>query len=115
VQLQQVILNLIMNAIEAMAATDAHRRIITIRTSRAGAGTAEITIADHGNGIAPEHHSRVGEPFFTTKQHGLGLGLSLCSTIIRSHGGEFAILNNDGGGAIATISLPPEPSPIDTL
>lgn len=104
VQLQQVLLNLIVNATDAMISTPPSQRTITITTRMAD--KIEITIADRGAGLGPGEQNRVFEPFFTTKVHGLGLGLSICSTIINSHGGELKLANNPDGGARATFTLP---------
>jgi signal transduction histidine kinase/integral membrane sensor domain MASE1 len=104
VQLQQVLLNLIVNATDAMISTPVPQHIITITTRMTD--RIEVTISDRGCGLGPEEQSRVFEPFFTTKLHGLGLGLSICSTIIKSHGGELKLANNPDGGARATFTLP---------
>jgi PAS domain S-box-containing protein len=106
VQLQQVMLNLLMNAMDAMSATPLSRRAITVSTRMTEKDRIEAVIADRGPGIAPADRIRVLEPFFTTKDHGLGLGLSICSTIVNSHGGELNLDNNADGGATARFSLP---------
>jgi PAS domain S-box-containing protein len=106
VQLQQVVLNLVMNAMDAMSATPPSRRAITVSTRMIGTDRIEAAITDRGSGIAPEVRVRVLEPFFTTKEHGLGLGLSICSTIVKSHGGELNLDNNGDVGARARFTLP---------
>lgn len=106
VQLQQVFLNLMMNAIEAMTASAGAERTIIVATQVADGGIVKLSVADRGHGIAPEHQSVVLQPFFSTKPLGLGLGLSICSTIIRSHLGELVITNNADIGATATVTLP---------
>ncbi len=111
VQLQQVLLNLILNAIDAMALTPEGRRRIEIRTRATKMGTTEISLKDNGPGIKATDKNRVFAPFYTTKDHGLGLGLSICSTIIERHGGSIDIRNDDFGGALAEISLPAETMP----
>ena len=105
VQLQQVLLNLIMNAMEAMSTKEPPQRAINI-TTRANDKKIEVAIVDCGTGLLVEDKARLFEPFFTTKQHGLGLGLSICSSIIRAHGGTLSIENNAGYGATAIVALP---------
>lgn len=103
VQIQQVIVNLVRNAVEAMDASE--RRLLTIATEirepRVG-----ISIADTGPGIAPEIADRLFQPFATTKPQGMGVGLSICRSIVEGHGGELAVEDNPGGGAIFRFSLP---------
>ena len=105
VQLQQVLLNLIMNAMEATSAKTPSQRVINI-TSRANEEKMEVAIVDCGSGVAAEDQTRLFQPFFTTKQHGLGLGLSICTRIIKAHGGTLSIENNAGDGATAIVALP---------
>ena len=105
VQLQQVLLNLIMNAIEAMSEKVPSKRAINITTC-ANDKKIEVAIVDFGTGLAAEDRGRLLEPFFTTKPHGLGLGLSICSSIIKAHGGTLGIENNAGDGATAVVALP---------
>lgn len=112
VQLQQVLLNLIMNAMDAMASTPDALRRIQICSRATEAGTIEIYLKDNGPGISAADRKRVFVPFYTTKDHGLGLGLSICSTIIEKHGGSIDIRNDDSGGAVAEISLPAETMPL---
>jgi PAS domain S-box-containing protein len=105
VQLQQVLLNVIMNAMEAMNSKAPSQRAMNIAT-RANGGQVEAVIVDTGHGIAAEDQIRLFMPFFTTKEQGLGLGLSICSTIVKSHGGKLSIENTASGGAIAVVALP---------
>jgi len=112
VQLQQVLLNLVINAMDAMASTPDAMRRIQICTRATGAGTIEIYLKDNGPGIKAPDRKRVFVPFYTTKDHGLGLGLSICSTIIEKHGGRIDLRNDDPGGAIAEISLPVKAMPV---
>jgi C4-dicarboxylate-specific signal transduction histidine kinase len=77
-----------------------------IRTHQTPAGNIQVLIKDHGPGIEMANGKQAFVPFFTTKDHGLGLGLSICSTIIRNHGGTINLRNDDTGGAIAEFSLP---------
>ena len=105
VELQQVLLNLIMNAADAMSAKPPLQRELIV-TTRATGEQIEAVIIDHGYGITPEIEKQLFQPFFTTKELGLGLGLSICSTIVKSHGGELTVQNNAHGGATATLTLP---------
>jgi C4-dicarboxylate-specific signal transduction histidine kinase len=106
VQLQQVMLNLLLNACEAMSANEPAKRILTASTVRDGEGLLLVAIADRGSGIPPDAADRLFEPFFTTKPHGLGLGLSICRSIIAAHGGRLWADNNPDGGATFTFALP---------
>jgi len=105
VQLQQVLLNLVMNALEAMTKTDTRRRILTL-TSQCINDQIEVSVIDQGAGIDANDEPRLFDAFFTTKERGLGLGLSICSTIIERHGGSLSLRNNADGGTIARFCLP---------
>jgi len=105
IQLQQVILNLIMNAIDAMSDIPSARRKITVQTTRIG-DFAEVSISDAGPGIPTDKLKEVFEPFFTTKAQGMGIGLSIARTIVEAHNGQIFAENQTGGGAIFRIQLP---------
>jgi signal transduction histidine kinase len=105
IQLQQVILNLVVNGIDAMKDTPSENRIITIRTSR-GDNFAELSVSDRGPGIPEDRIKEVFEPFFTTKAEGMGMGLSIARTIIEAHHGLIWAKNRDYGGASFRIRLP---------
>jgi C4-dicarboxylate-specific signal transduction histidine kinase len=105
VQLQQVLLNLVMNALEAMTNTDARRRSITLTSQRIN-DQIEVKVVDRGIGIDAGDEAALFNAFYTTKERGLGLGLSICSTIIERHGGSLSLSNNADGGATAQFSLP---------
>ncbi|MGR8999260.1 MAG: sensor histidine kinase [Gammaproteobacteria bacterium] len=109
VQLQQVLLNLIMNASEAMSLTHASKRQITIRTEQNSVDNIQVSVGDQGPGIPSESMKSIFEPFFTTKLQGMGLGLPICRTIIRAHGGQLWATNNTVSGAVFHFSLPTSP------
>jgi signal transduction histidine kinase len=105
VQLQQVILNLVVNGIDAMKDTPSENRIITIRTSRVEK-FAELSVSDRGPGIPEDKLKEIFEPFFTSKAEGMGMGLSIARTIIEAHQGLIWAENRDHGGASFRIRLP---------
>jgi signal transduction histidine kinase len=105
IQLQQVILNLVVNGIDAMKDTLSENRIISIRTSRVEK-FAELSVSDRGPGIAEDKLKEVFEPFFTSKAEGMGMGLSIARTIIEAHDGLIWAINRDHGGASFRIRLP---------
>ena len=105
IQLQQVLLNLIMNACDAMGDTPPSERMLLVATVD-HENTARISVRDHGSGIPPQSVNSVFEPFVTTKKNGLGLGLAICRSIIASHAGDMWAINNPDRGATFTISLP---------
>jgi signal transduction histidine kinase len=105
IQLQQVILNLVMNGIDAMKDTPGENRTISIRTSRVQQ-FAELSVADRGPGIPEDKLKKVFEPFFSSKAEGMGMGLSIARTIIEAHHGQIWAQNRDHGGASVRIRLP---------
>jgi PAS domain S-box-containing protein len=106
VQLQQVILNLIMNAIEAMSSVTGRERRLTIASGVAQQASVTVTVRDTGVGIDPAHLERIFEPFFTTKRHGMGLGLSICRSIIEAHGGKLLVAPQSPFGTSFYLTLP---------
>ena len=109
VQLQQVILNLIVNSMDAMGATPDGRTVIG-RTEMNGESLAVISISDSGPGIPQDKLNEVFDPFFTTKKKGMGIGLSIARTIVQAHKGRIWAENQTGGGAVFRLSLPLSPS-----
>jgi two-component system, LuxR family, sensor kinase FixL len=106
VQVQQVLLNLLLNACEAMSANKPAERMLTVSTAPDGDGLLLVAMSDRGTGIPSDAVERLFEPFFTTKPHGLGLGLSICRSIIAAHGGRLWADNNPDRGATFTFALP---------
>ena len=105
VQLQQVVLNLLLNACEAMTASDASERQLLI-TSKLENGAVRMSVTDRGGGIPEEKLEQVFERFFTTKKEGMGLGLSICRSIINEHEGKIWATKNADCGATFHFSLP---------
>jgi PAS domain S-box-containing protein len=106
VQLQQVLLNLLVNACDAMRVAAPGSRRLEIGSAAAPPSSVQLTVSDSGPGIAPELLEKVFDSFFTTKPHGLGLGLSVSRAIIVAHGGRIEAANNATGGAVFRITLP---------
>jgi PAS domain S-box-containing protein len=106
VQLQQVIMNLALNGIEAMHDLTSGNRQVTITTSLAGRNVL-IAVRDAGTGIHPDHMDRLFDPFFSTKPAGLGVGLRICWSIVTAHGGRIWAQNNPDAGATFSFTLPP--------
>jgi two-component system, LuxR family, sensor kinase FixL len=104
VQIQQVLLNLMRNAIDAMQ--DVEKRELVLSTSPVAGNLVEISVADTGSGISPEISAQLFQPFVTTKRQGMGVGLSISRTIIESHGGSIAPRPNPGGGTVFSFTLP---------
>jgi two-component system sensor kinase FixL len=106
VQLQQVVLNLALNGLEAMREPQAGARTLVIRTGRDGAGALRVTVEDSGPGIALKDLGHIFEPLYTTKSEGLGMGLAIVRTIVNAHGGAVGAENNPQGGASFRFTLP---------
>jgi PAS domain S-box-containing protein len=106
VQLQQVLLNLVINAFDAMRDVPLSHRKVIIATERATDGGTRVSVRDYGVGIPKESGERLFDHFFTTKQQGLGMGLAIVRSIVESHGGTIAAENADGGGARFHFTIP---------
>jgi len=107
VQIEQVVFNLVRNAIEAMEATESTgRRALTVATKPAPGNMVEVSIADTGPGLPLDIRAKLFEPFVTTKASGLGIGLSICRVIIEAHGGRLQAEDNPEGGTIFRFTLP---------
>jgi two-component system sensor kinase FixL len=104
IQIEQVLVNLFRNALDAMETSS--RRDLTVSSRLVAPDIIEVGVADTGSGVAPEALNRLFEPFFTTKAGGLGVGLSISRGIVEAHGGAMRVENNDGGGATFRFKLP---------
>jgi signal transduction histidine kinase len=106
VQLQQVILNLVLNAMDAMSDVHARQRLLVIKTERDGNGEGRVSVRDAGIGLDGEASKRLFEPFYTTKSGGMGIGLSISRSIIDGHGGRLWAAPNNGPGTTFSFSIP---------
>jgi signal transduction histidine kinase len=106
VQLQQVILNLMLNAIEAMSEVREGLRELTISTSESEPGGVLVSVGDSGPGLPSANAERIFEAFYTTKPNGLGMGLSICRSIVEAHGGRLWAAPNEPSGAVFCMRLP---------
>jgi C4-dicarboxylate-specific signal transduction histidine kinase len=108
VQLQQVVLNLILNSVEAMSSVAGAARELSVSTNQVETGDILVAVQDSGPGVDPEHLERIFAPFYTTKDSGIGMGLSICRSIIAAHGGRLWAEANRPRGAKFQFSLPAE-------
>src|SRR5262249_40056481 len=112
VQIEQILLNLVANACDAMGeGPHGDKRVVVVGAEPDGGGQIRVWVAGHGPGVPANDLERVFEPFVTTKPHGMGLGLSVCRTIVAAHGGRLWATNNPEGGATFHFTLPPAGSP----
>jgi signal transduction histidine kinase len=108
IQLQQVVVNLLINAIQAVEARGESDREIALATGADPDGAIWFRLRDSGPGVAPDHIGRIFEGFFTTKEDGMGIGLAICHSIVGAHGGSITVENRPGGGAEFRVALPGE-------
>lgn len=106
VQLQQVLINLLLNAMDAVIDQPVHARHVTVSAAARDASTVELSVIDTGSGIPVEALPQIFDPFFTTKTSGMGMGLAICRTIVEAHGGDIRVENGPRGGAIVRFTLP---------
>jgi signal transduction histidine kinase len=106
IQLQQIVLNLVKNAIEAMSSVPSGSRHVRVVTRLKGNSTVLLSVQDSGHGITAEDQDRVFDPFFTTKPTGMGLGLAICRTVAQEHGGNLRLVETSSHGSIFEIELP---------
>jgi len=106
IQLQQVIINLVMNSIEAMQPVKDRPRELVIRSGQDETGRVFLTVTDSGVGISADDTERMFDPFFTTKSSGLGMGLSICRSIVEAHDGRLAVAYSQGPGATFQFVIP---------
>jgi len=111
IQLQQVILNLLMNGIEATLSVSDRPRLLVIRSQMQGAGQIQVSVKDSGVGVKAEVMGRLFEPFFTTRSKGMGMGLPISRSIIEAHGGRLWAESNGSDGSIFQFTLPSENGP----
>jgi signal transduction histidine kinase len=110
VQLQQVILNLVLNAFDSMSAIPG-LRALTLRAASQGPRELLVSVRDTGVGLDPRYMERVFDPFFTTKAEGMGMGLAISRSIVEAHGGRLVAMRNDGPGATFQFTLPISSAP----
>lgn len=115
VQLQQVISNLVVNAIEAMSAVTGRDRVLCVKSALQDSGRILVSVEDSGTGMDPNYKERIFEPFFTTKPDGMGMGLMFCRSIIEAHGGRLWTTDNEPHGAIFQFTLPSTDDPISVI
>ncbi len=111
IQIQQVVLNLVRNAIEAMEDTDSAGEAIRICSTLDDKSRVEVSVVDQGDGLAKKDEDAVFDPFFSTKPSGLGIGLSICRSIVQAHGGDIGFRHNSDQGMTFFFNLPAAKEP----
>ena len=106
IELQQVVLNLLVKALDAMNDCPTAERVVSVRAARNGQDAVQVAVRDRGTGVSTGDLERIFEPFHTTKRHGLGIGLSISRTIIAAHGGRLWAENNPDRGATVSFTMP---------
>jgi len=106
--LQQVLLNLLLNAFDAMKDCPANEREVVIEAGQNGGRIVEVAVRDHGTGLTSDKFEKIFQPFYTTKRDGLGMGLAICRSIIEAHGGRLWAENNGDRGATFYFTVPAE-------
>lgn len=114
-QLKQVMMNLFLNAIDAMRGVSGRARVLEVRSEAGGAGAVLISVADNGSGIAPGAAERLFDPLFSTRPNGMGMGLSICRSIVEAHGGRIWSSPRHPHGTVFQLSLPAAPQPCSSL
>lgn len=113
IQVQQVLINLVVNAAEAMSAVEGRPRVLTLVSRRDGHDTIRLDVRDTGSGIDLQRLERVFEAFYTTKEEGIGIGLSISRSIVEAHGGRLWAGANEPHGAVFSLTLPPAPADVN--
>jgi len=114
VQLQQVISNLVANAIDAMTAVTDRERVLRVKSALQESGSILVSVEDSGTGLDPKFKERIFEPFFTTRSGGMGMGLMFCQSVIEAHGGRLWVTDNEPHGAVFRFTLPRDDDPTST-
>ena len=112
VHVQQVVLNLVVNGMDAMSDTQVAKRRVTVRTAVRADGDVEVAVRDSGSGIASASLPKLFDSFFTTRQRGMGLGLSIARSIVEAHGGRIWAEGETGSGATFRFTLPAAAAPV---
>lgn len=108
IMIEQVVLNLVKNGLDAMSDQPPEQRVLVVRASALGPRAVEVTVIDRGHGIGEEERARLFTPFYTTKSEGMGMGLNICRSIIEFHDGRLVVDENPEGGTIFSFTLPTE-------